>query len=58
MISERIDDGSSSKLRSGDYKTFKLGVVIDDDQRAYIDGIRMWLKDSMERKEEIFKGIC
>ena len=34
-----------------------LDAVIAEDQRTYIEGVRIWLEDSYERRNEIFEGI-
>ncbi|MFA5061419.1 MAG: hypothetical protein WC494_03850 [Candidatus Pacearchaeota archaeon] len=39
-------------------KKVLLDIRISPDQRAYIEGVRSWLEESMNHKERILEGIC
>ncbi|MDI6448754.1 hypothetical protein [Anaerobaca lacustris] len=46
-----------SEARAQGERRFVLGTVIADDQRQYIESVREWLRDSLEKKEKIM-GKC
>ena len=47
--------GMRAKKR-GKEQRYVLKAVIDEDQRQYIEGVREWLRDSLENKGKIVGG--
>ena len=56
MAGEETRHEADAEKSQGEQR-FLLGAVIADDQRQYVEGVREWLRDSLEKKEKIM-GKC
>jgi len=46
----------NSKRVSGKAKRYTLKAMIPQDQREYVEGVREWLRDSLQNKGKIVGG--
>jgi len=55
-MSDKQKHAEKQKEKSEKERRCVLPAIIDEDQRRYVDGIREWLRDSLEKKGKIVGG--
>lgn len=55
-MAKKKRQSEDSKRVKGKTKSYTLKTMIPDDQREYVEGVREWLRNSLQNKGKIVGG--